>query len=66
LKDEINWSQEFKGQLFFSQGKSNFCGVLNCYFGSENLKIKNKIVDKDGRILILDIKIDDQSLKPKY
>ena len=38
LKDEVNWTQEFKGQLFFSQGKSNSCGVLICYFGSKNLK----------------------------
>ena len=61
LKDEVNWTQEFKGQLFFSHGKSNSCGVLICYFGSKNLKIRNKIADKDGRILILEIELDDQS-----
>ena len=61
LKDEVNWTQEFKGQLFFSHGKSSSCGVLICYFGSKNLKIRNKIADKDGRILILEIELDDQS-----
>ena len=48
LKDEVYWTQEFKGQLFFSHGKSNSCGVAICYFGSKNLKIRNKIADKDG------------------
>ena len=61
LKDEVNWIQEFKGQLFLSHGKSNSCGVLICYCGSKNLKIRNKIADKDGQILILEFELDDQS-----
>ena len=61
LKDEVNWTQEFKGQLFFSHGKSSSGGVLICYFGSKNLKIRNKITDKDGRIMILETELDDQS-----
>ena len=52
LKEEDKWTQEFKGLLFFSHDKSNSCGVLICYFGSKNLKTRNKIADKDGRILI--------------
>ena len=48
LKDEVNWIQEFKGQLFFSYGKSNSYDILICYFGSKKLKIRNKIPDKDG------------------
>ena len=39
FKDEVSWIQEFKGQLFFSQGKSSSCGILICYFGSKKLKI---------------------------
>ena len=61
LKDEVNWIQEFKGQLFLSHGKSNSFGVLICYCGSKNLKIRNKIADKDGQILILEFELDDQS-----
>ena len=60
LKDEVSWIQEFKGQLFFSQGKSNSYGILICYFGSKKLKIRNEVADKDGSILILEIKLNDQ------
>ena len=48
LKDEVNWTQKFNGQLFFSHGKYNSCVVLICYFGSKNLTIGSKIADKDG------------------
>ena len=60
LKDEVNWIQEFKGQLFFSYGKSNSYDILICYFGSKKLKIRNKIADKDGWTLILEIKLNNQ------
>ena len=60
LKDEVNWIQEFKGQLFFSYGKSNSYDILICYFGSKKLKIRNKIPDKDGWTLILEIKLNNQ------
>ena len=60
LKDEVHWIQEFKGQLFFSHGKSNSYDILICYFGSKKLKIRNKIADKDWWTLILEIKLSNQ------
>ena len=62
VRDEIEWKNDFKGEMFFSHGKSNSCGVLICYLGNKDIKIKNKLCDKEGRILILSISIDNQDL----
>ena len=57
--DEKQWEDEFKGQLFFSHGKSNSCGVAIGFYGAKKLELLNKCSDKAGRILLLDVKIDD-------
>ena len=59
VNDEIKWKDDFKGEVFYSRGKSNSCGVLICFIDSKNLFIRNKLSDNDGRILILDVNIDD-------
>ena len=59
VNDEIKWKDDFKGEVFYSRGKSNSCGVLICFIDSKNLFIRNKLSDNDGRILILDADIDD-------
>ena len=51
----------FKGEVFYSHGKSNSCGVLIYLIGSKKLFIRNKLSDNDGRILILDVDIDDEN-----
>ena len=28
VNDEIKWKDDFKGEVFYSHGKSNLCGVL--------------------------------------
>ena len=61
VNDEIKWKDHFKGEVFYSYGKSNSCGVLICYIGSKRLFIRNKLSDNDGRILILDVDIDDEN-----
>ena len=50
-----------KGEVFYSHGKSDSCGVLICFIGSKKLFISNKLSDNDGRILILDVDIDDKN-----
>ena len=52
--DELKWKDEFGGPLFFSHGKSNFCGVTIGYCGTEAFKVVNTACDKNERILILD------------
>ena len=61
VNDEIKWKDDFKGEVFYSHGKSNSCGVLICFIGSKRLFIRNKLSDNDGRILILDVDIDDEN-----
>ena len=59
VEDEIKWKDDFK--VFYSHGKSNSCGVLICFIDPEKLFIRNKLSDNDGRILILDVDIDDEN-----
>ena len=33
------WSDEFKGQFFFSHGKTNFCGVAIACYGITNISV---------------------------
>ena len=46
----------------YSHVKSNSCGILICFIGSKKLFIKSKLSVNDGRILILDVDIDDKDL----
>ena len=50
VRDEIEWKNDFKGEMFGN------------YLGNKDIKIKNKLCDKEGRILILSISIDNQDL----
>ena len=58
-KSNKNGRKDFKGQIFFSHGKSNSCGVLIAYFGTGTFTVKKQQTDKEGRILILDVSIND-------
>ena len=56
---EKKWQDELKGKLLFSHGHSDSCGVTIGFLGNMNFNVLNKIKDKDGRILILDVQVDD-------
>ena len=62
INDENKWTNEFGGKVFFSHGSSNSCGVLIGFVGSNNLDIKNILRDSEGRILILDIVLENEEL----
>ena len=55
---EQKWKEDLEGP-FFSHGKSNSCGVLIAYFGTGTFIVKKKQTDNEGRILILDVSIND-------
>ena len=55
---EKKWSDEFNGDLFFSHGKINSCGVLVGFYGNINYSVKKKLSDNSVRILVLDVTID--------
>ena len=59
VKDEKLWNDEFEGQLFFSHGKTNSCGVAIGFVGTKALNILNITRDNLGRILVTEVKIDD-------
>ena len=58
-KVEQKWKVDFKDHVFFSHGKTTFCGVLTSYFGKETFNVNKQKTDKEGRILILDISVND-------
>ena len=57
--DEQKLRDNFGGNTFFSHGKRNSCGVLISYIGTHNFVVNNQKTDNDGRILILDVTIND-------
>ena len=59
VNDEIKWKDDFKGEVFYSHGKSYSCGVMICFISSERLFIRNKL--SESRLLILDVDIDDEN-----
>ena len=58
-KVEQKWEEDFKGYVFFSNGKTNSCGVLSAYFQKETFNVKKQENDKEGCILILDVSVND-------
>ena len=59
INDEKKWNDDFKGHLFFSHGETNSCGVAIGYVGSKKIEVLNRKNDSCGRILLLEIKIDE-------
>ena len=57
--NEIIWKNDFNGPVFYSHGTSQSCGVLIVYFGNLNFSVNKQVGDKNGRILILDVDIDE-------
>ena len=53
-KDEMIWQK-----IFLSHGKSNSCGAFIAFLDSKSVTI-TKETDNSGRILVLQVKIDDE------
>ena len=65
-KNEIRWNDDFDGQIHYSHGKSNSCGVLITFFGSITYTVRKKASDKHGRILIIEALIDNAPYTPTH
>ena len=52
------------GARSFSHGKINSCRVLIGYYGTKKIEVINKKCDNYGRILLLEINIDDRLFVP--
>ena len=48
------------GKYFFWHGKCNSCGVFIAFFGSKSVTITEEMSDNNGRILVLQVKTDDE------
>ena len=59
FNDEIIWKTDINVSVFYSHGTSQSCGVLIAYFGNLNFSVNKQVGDKNGRILILDVNIDE-------
>ena len=59
FNDEIIWKNDFNRPVFYSHDTSQSCGVLIAYFGNLSFSVNKHVGDKNGRILILDVNIDE-------
>ena len=49
---------ELNGNLYFSHGKTNSCGVATGYVGSKSFVLTNQTTDKNGRLLLIEVIVD--------
>ena len=61
MEIEKKWNDEFNGQLFFSHGKTNSCGVVIAFYGNINYSVQKQLIDSEGRILILEVEIENEN-----
>ena len=59
FNDENIWKNNFNVRVFNSHGTSQSYGVLIAYFRNLNFSVNKEVGDKNGRILILDVNIDE-------
>ena len=55
------WRDDFKGHIFFSHSMQSSCGVMIGFLGSITFLPKSICKDKNGRILIIEAEIDDET-----
>ena len=61
INDAAQCEDDLKVEVFHQHRKSNSCGVLICFIGSETLFVRKKLSDNNGRVLILHVDIDDEN-----
>ena len=60
LSEQI-WKKDWDGQAFFSHGTCGSRGVAILIPKNMSITVNNKITDDNGRLIILDCKIDDEN-----
>ena len=56
---EKDWTKYFSGPTYFKHGKANSCGVWNFFIRIIKFSFSEKLLDSEGRILVLDVTLDD-------
>ena len=59
FNDENIWKNDFNGSVFYSHGTSQSFGVLITYFGHLKFSVNKQVGDKNWRILVLDVNVDE-------
>ena len=54
------WWDDFQGQIFFSHGTANSCGVMIGFLRNKKIKYNKIRTDNNGRIIVLEAEIDDE------
>ena len=54
------WWDDFQGQIFFSHGTTNSCGVMIGFLGNKKINYNKIRTDNNGRIIVLEAEIDDE------
>ena len=57
---EAKWKKEWGGHIHFSHGTSNSTGTAICFSKNLNFSIVKSSIDTHGRIVILDIILNDE------
>ena len=57
---EQKWKDELNGQIFSSHGKSNSCDIFIAFLGIKSVTITKEVSGNSGRILVLQVKIEDE------
>ena len=55
----VSCKQYFASLIQVKNGKTNSCGFLIAYFGTEKFTVRKQKADHNGRILIFDVSVKD-------
>ena len=59
---EAIWRKQWRGQMAFSHGESNSCGVAILFPPDLVCEIKESMSDEEGRIVLTEVEIEGQNL----
>ena len=62
IAEEQTWAQEWGGEIIFSHGSRDSRGVCILFKKGLDVTVNSKIIDSEGRCIILDLTIQDTAL----
>ena len=60
IENELLWKREWEGEIYFSHGTGNSCGVAILISPGLNITVKEELSDQPGRTQFLRINIGDK------
>ena len=59
INNETQWSQQFRGNVYFSNGTNQSCGVMTLIGDKLQFNLVENIIDKNGRYILTKCTIND-------